>query len=164
MKSTVVDESLSTTATSVLFHREAFVKMEERSSTESALPKQAVTPCPKVTHNSAQNKKSSEELCGWGPQCPICVKSTLNLKTEDSEEEEWNGDWQKAKEEEKWKKEDQLKRNYYPQVRNTYHTTMSMVDDHATTEQRKKERERLEFLNDRYNLDYYSECYSESEY
>ena len=47
---------------------------------------------------------------GWGPQCPIFVQSTPNLKTEDSKEEDWNGDRQKAKEEERWGKEDQLKK------------------------------------------------------
>ena len=80
--------------------------MEERPDAESALPKQAVIPHPMVLGNSVQNNKSlpnapSEELCGWGPQCPICAQSTPNLKTEDYnwEEEDWNGDSQKVKEE-----------------------------------------------------------------
>ena len=47
-------------------------------------------------------------MCGWGPQCPICVQSASNLKAEDSEEEDWNGNRQETK------KEDQLERNYYP--------------------------------------------------
>ena len=56
----------------------------------------------------------SEQLCRWGPQCPICAQSAQNLKTEDSdlEEEDWNGDRQKTKEEEKQKNGDQLKRKF----------------------------------------------------
>ena len=75
----------------------------ERPNVESAPPKQAV-----MLGNPAQNKMSlpnvpSEELCRLGPQCPICAQSAQNLKTEDSawEEEDWNGDKWKAKEEEK---------------------------------------------------------------
>ena len=113
--------------------------MEERPNAESVPPKQAATPHPKVLSKPAQNNKSSEELCRWGPQCPICVKSAPNLKTEDSEEEDWNGDRQKAKEEEKQKKEDQLKRITIPQVHSTYHPTMSKIDNHTTTKLRKKE-------------------------
>ena len=104
----------------------------ERPHAESAPPKQAGIPCPMVLDNSApyNNNTSlanvtSEELCRWGPQCPICAQSAPNLKIEDSdwEEGDWNGDIQKAKEEEKQKKEDKLRRklaaeqctnNYYP--------------------------------------------------
>ena len=55
--------------------------------------------------NYPQNSKSAEEAFGWGPQCPICPQSTLNLEAEDSKEEDWNGDRQGIK------KEAQLKRN-----------------------------------------------------
>ena len=89
----------------------AFIKMEDRPNAESAYTKAGSNPQPMALGNSAHNNKSlsnvpSEELCGWGPQCPICAQSALNLKTEDSnwEEEDWNGDKQKAKEEEKQKK------------------------------------------------------------
>ena len=68
----------------------AFIKMEESLNAESVPPKQTVTHHPKVLSNSSQNNKSLEELCGWGPQCPICEKSASNLKTEDSEEDDWN--------------------------------------------------------------------------
>ena len=88
--------------------------MEERPNVESATPMQAAIPYPMVQGKSAQNNKSSEEMCGWGPQCPICAQSTPNLETEGSEEEDWNGDRQKAKEEERQRKDDQLKKNYYP--------------------------------------------------
>ena len=75
----------------------AFIKMEERPDSENAPQKQAVIPHPMVQDKSAQNNKSAEKVCGWGPQCPICAQSTSNLKTKDSEEEDWSGDRQKAK-------------------------------------------------------------------
>ena len=56
-----------------------------------------------VLGNSTQNNTlvpnmPSEELCGWGPQCPICAQSATNLKMVDSdwEEEDRNGDRWKA--------------------------------------------------------------------
>ena len=63
----------------------AFIKIEERPNAESAPPKQAAIPHSMVLGNSAENNKSltnapSEELCGWGPQCPICAQSNPNLK------------------------------------------------------------------------------------
>ena len=80
----------------------------DRPDAEDAPPIQAVIPHPMVLGNSAQNNTSvpnvpSEELCGWGQQCPICAQSTPSLKMEDFdwEEEDWNGDRQKAKEEER---------------------------------------------------------------
>ena len=85
-------------------------------------------------------------------------------ETEDSEEEDWNGDRQKAKVGEKQKKEDQLKRNYYsphPQYIPSYHFQARQSHPHKTEEER---RERLELLNVRYNKDYYSESDSESEH
>ena len=65
----------------------------ERPNAEKASPKQVVIPYPMVLGNSAQNNMSlpnvpSEELCGWGPQCPICAQSAPNLKTEDFNWEE----------------------------------------------------------------------------
>ena len=78
----------------------AFIKLEEKPDTENAPLKQAVIPCPMVLGISIQNNKSSEELCGWGLQCHICVQSASKLKTEDFKKD-WNGDRQKAMEEEK---------------------------------------------------------------
>ena len=66
-----------------------FIKMEK--SQEKAPPKQAAIPCIMIQGKLAQNNKSAEEECGWGPQCPICAQSAPNLKAEDSEEEDWNG-------------------------------------------------------------------------
>ena len=125
---------------------------------EKAPPKQAVIPHPMVLGKSPQNNESSGELCGWEPQCPTCVQSAPNLKTEDSEEEDWNGDRQKAK------KEDQLKSNYYPpspQYSPSYDFPDGLSQHYKTEEERK---ERLEFLKDKYNLDYYSDSDSDSKH
>ena len=151
--------------------------------------KQELIPCPIVLGSSApyNNNTSlpnmpSEELCRWGPQCPICAQSTPNLKTEDSdwEEEDWNGDIQKAKEEEKQKKGNKLRRkliggqctdNYYvpgPQYRLSYgENPLNILNGpscHYKTKAEGEWRERLELLNNKYNLDYYSESDSESEH
>ena len=84
------------------------------------------------------------------------------LKTEDSKEEDWNGDRQKAEEEEKQRKENQMKRNYYPQ--NLQYIPPYDFKDrqshHCKTEEER--RERLELLND--YLDYYPDSESEHEY
>ena len=56
-----------------------------------------------------------------------------NLKKEDSEEEDWNGNRQKAKEEEKGNKEDQLKIITIPQVHSTYHPTTDRQSHHYKT-------------------------------
>ena len=57
----------------------------------------------------------SEELCRWGPHCPVCTQSVLNPEPEDPnwEEEDWNGDIQKAKRDKKQKKEDKLGKKTY---------------------------------------------------
>ena len=100
-----------------------------------------------------QNK--AEEMCRWGPHCPICVKSTPNPKAESSED--LNG-----------RRQDQLERNYYPQS-SQYSPSYDIPDrfsQHYKTEEDRKER--LEFLNGKYNLDYHSssdsDCESESEH
>ena len=110
---------------------------------------------------SAQNDKSSEELCRWRPQCPICAQFAPNMKTDDSEED-WNGDRQKAKEEERQGKEDQLRRNYYPPSPQYTPSDdfQNRQSHHCRTEEER--RERLELLNE--YLDYYSDSDSESEH
>ena len=89
------------------------------------------------------------------PPCPICVLSAPNLKAKDFKEEDWNGDRQKTK------KGDQLERNYYPpspQYSPSYDFQDGMPHHYKTKEERK---ERLEFLNDKYNLDYYTDTASQ---
>ena len=111
-----------------------------------------------VLNKLPQNSKPAEEMCGWGPQCPICAQSTPNLKAEDSKEECWNGDRQGTK------KEDQLKRTYCPpspQYSPSYDFP-DRLSHHNKMEKHRKER--LEFLNDKHNLDYYSDSYSNSEH
>ena len=70
-----------------------FVKTEKAE--DRSPPKLAAIPCAIPPQNQA------EEMCRWGPHCPICAKSTLNPKAGSSEDR--NG-----------KRLDQLQRNYYP--------------------------------------------------
>ena len=89
-------------------------------------------------------------MCGWELHCPICTKSTLNPKTETSEV--WNSD-----------RHNQLERNYYPpspQYSPLYGIPDRLSQQYKTEKDRK---ERLEFLNDQYNLYYYSSYDSDSE-
>ena len=83
-----------------------FLKTEKTE--ENTPPRQAAIPCTLIL-NKPQNSKSAEEACGWGQPCSICRQSNPNIKVEDSEED-WNGNRQRNR------KEDQLERNYYPQV------------------------------------------------
>ena len=88
-------------------------------------------------------------MCRWGRHCLIYTESAPNPKAESSED--CNG-----------KRQDQLQRNYYPQSPQ-YSPSYDITDrfsQHYKTEDRK---ERLEFLNDKENLDYYSSSGSNSE-
>ena len=81
-----------------------------------------------------------------------------NLKAEDSKEEDWNGNREQTK------KVDQLERNYYPpspQYFPSYNFPHRLSHHYKMKESRK---ERLEFLKDEYNLDYYSDSNSVSEH
>ena len=101
-----------------------------------------------MVNKPPQNK--AEEIRGWGLHCPICTKSTPNPMAESSED--WNGS-----------RQDQLERNCcHP--RSHYSPSYNILDrlsQHYKTENDRKER--MEFLNDKYNLDYYSSSDSDSE-
>ena len=81
------------------FSTPTFVKMEK--SDEKTPTKLAAIPCAMVQNKLLQNNKSAEEICEWGPQCPICAKSIPNLQAEDLEKEDWNGDRQVTGKEDK---------------------------------------------------------------
>ena len=122
-----------------------FIKMEKVE--ERTPPK--ITAIPHMMINKPLQNKA-EEMCRWGLHCPICAKSTPNPKAESSED--WNG-----------KRQDQLERNYCPQSPQ-YSPSYDIPDrfsQHYKTEEDKKGR--LEFLNDKYNLDYYSSSDFDSE-
>ena len=122
-----------------------FIKMEKAEDRTS--PKIAGIPHAMVS-KPPQNKE--EEICRWGLHYPICAKSTPNPKAERSED--WNSE-----------RQDQLERNCYPQSPQ-YSPSYDIPDkfsQHYKTEEDRKER--LEFLNDKYNLDYYSNSDSDSE-
>ena len=111
-------------------------------------PKQAAIPHTLIL-NKLQNSKSVEEACG----CPICTQSTP--KAEDSEED-WDGERQRNR------KEDQTERNYYPPSPQ-YFPSYSFPDRLSHHYKMEKDRNAgLEFLNDKYNLDYYSGSDSDS--
>ena len=74
----------------------SFIKMGKPD--EKAPPKQAAIPCPMVLGNPPQNNKIIRRIVWMGTTMPCLCKSTPNLKTEDSKEEDSNGDRQKAKE------------------------------------------------------------------
>ena len=106
----------------------------------------AAIPCMMIS-KPPQNK--TVEMCRWGLHCPIGAKSTPNPKTESSEDCNC-------------KRQDQLERNYYPQSPHysPSYDTLCRFSQHYKTEEDRKER--LKFLNDKYNLDYYSS--SDSKY
>ena len=121
-----------------------FIKTEKAE--DRAPPK--IASIPHVMVNKSPQGKG-EEMCRLGLHCPICTESTPNPKEESSED--WND-----------KRQDQLQRNYYPQSPQ-YSQSYDILDrfsQHYKTEDRK---ERLEFLNDKYYLDYYSSSDSGSE-
>ena len=122
-----------------------FIKTEKAE--DRTPPKIAAIPHMMVT-KPPQGK--AQEMCGWGLHCPICTKSTPNPKAESSED--WNS-----------KRQDQLQRNYYPQSLQ-YSPSYDIPDRFSQHYKTKEDRkERLEFLNDKYNLDYYSSSDSNSE-
>ena len=83
--------------------------------------------------------KQIEEKCTWELHCPICKKK------EEESTEDWNGDRQ----------EDQP-RNHYTQ--NLQHPQTYDVPDRYSEQirLRRKWDEKMECLNAKYNLDYYS--------
>ena len=127
----------------------SFVKTEKAD--EKTLPKQAAIPSTLIL-NKHQNNSPAEEECRWGPQCPIYIKATSNIKPENTEED-WNGDRQRNR------NEDHLERNYYAQIPQ-FSPAYDFPDRQSHHYRMKKDRnERLEFWN---NLDYYSSSDSDS--
>ena len=91
-----------------------------------------------------QNKKPVEEKCTWGPHCPICTKKEEGT-------EYWNGD-----------REENQQRIHYPQ--NTQPPQAYDIPDRFSQQIKleKEWNEKLECLNKKYNLDYYSSSESGS--
>ena len=120
-----------------------FVKTEKA---EDRIPlKLAVIPHAMPLQNKA------EEECRWGQHCPICPKSNPNPKVGSSEN--WNN-----------KRQNQFQRNYYPQSPQ-YSPSYDIPDRFFQQYKLEKEwNERMEHLNDKYNLDYYSSSESKSEF
>ena len=85
--------------------------------------------------------------CTWGLHCPICIKE------EEEGQEDWNGDRQR----------DQSK-NHHPQ--NTQQLQTFDVPDRYSEQirLRKEWDEKMECLNEKYGLDYYSSLESHSDF
>ena len=123
------------------------IKMEEA---EKKIPPRLAAIPHALVINKPQSNKSVEEECRWGPHCPLCTKSTPNQKAENTKD--WNG-----------KRQDNQQRNYYPQSP-IYPPAYDIPD--MFSQQQKLEREwneKMEWLNDKYNLDYYSSSEPDSE-
>ena len=90
-----------------------------------------------------QNNRSVEEKCAWGLHCPICKKE------EKEGAEDWNGDQQ---------------RSHHP--RNPQHPQTYDIPDQYSEQIRLSREwdEKMECLNDKYNLDYYSSSESNSNF
>ena len=88
-----------------------------------------------------------EEKCTWGPPCPICEKE------EEEGIEDWNGDRQESQQ-----------RNHYPQ--NPQHPQAYDIPDMFSQQIRleKEWNEKMECLNKKCNLDYYSSSKSDSDF
>ena len=93
--------------------------------------------------NKPQNNKQTEEICTWGLHCPICKKE------EEEGTEDWNGDRQESQQ-----------RNHYPQ--NPQHPQTYDIPDRFSQQIKleKEWNEKVEHLNEKYNLG----CYSSSEF
>ena len=90
--------------------------------------------------------KQATERCSWGPHCPICK----------NKEEDWDGDWQ-----------NQPRRHphnfQHPQPQNSWQS-FDILNRYSEQIRLQKEwEEKIERLNEKYNLDYYSSLESDSD-
>ena len=107
-------------------------------------PRVAAIPSAMV-FNKPQNDRRVEEKCTWGLHCPICKKEEGT--------EDWNGDRQESQQ-----------RNHYPQ--NPQHPQAYDIPDRLSQQIKLKKEwnEKMECLNEKYTLDYYSSSKSESDF
>ena len=126
---------------------EALTVIKTEEAEKKTPPRLATIPCALVL-NKPQSNKPAEEECRWGLHCPICTKSTPKAeKTED-----WNGEQQ-----------DNQQRNYFPQSPR-YSPAYDIPDRFSQQLKLQREwNEKMEQLNNKYNLDYYSNSDSDSE-
>ena len=95
------------------------------------------------------------EKCSWGLYCPICKNE------EEHGEEDWNSNRQA----------EQLRNHcpqntQHPQLQNTQHPQSFDVPDRYSEQirLRREWEEKMEHLNEKYNLDYYSSSESDSDF
>ena len=86
-----------------------------------------------------------EEKHTWGPHCPICK--------EEEDTEDWKSDRQESQH-----------RNHYPQI--PQHPQTYDVPDRCSQQisLQKEWNEKMEHLNEKYHLDYYSSSKSDSDF
>ena len=108
----------------------------------AAIPHAMVLPKP-------QNNIYAEEKCPCGPHCLICRKE------EEENTEDWNSDRPENQ---------QRSHNHYPQ--NPQHPQTYDVPDQYSEQIRLRREwyEKMEYLNEKYNLDYYSSLESDSNF
>ena len=91
--------------------------------------------------------KQVVEKCTWGLHCPICIKE------EEEGQEDWDGERQRD-----------TSKNHHPQ--SPHHPQSYDVPDRYSEQIRLRREwdEKMEFLNEKYNLDYYSSSESDSDF
>ena len=119
------------------------VKMEKTE----VPPRVAASPHALVLNKPQSNQgiRPAEEECRWELHCPICTKEEGT--------EDWNGD-----------RQENQQRNHYPQ--SPQHPQAYDIPDRFS-QQVKLEREwneKMEFLSEKCNLDYYSSSESDSNF
>ena len=103
--------------------------------------------------------KQVAEKCSWGLHCPIC-------KNEEEHEEDWDSDIQR--EQPRMCPQNtqcpQVQDIQFPQPQNTQHPQLFDVPDRCSeqTQLRREWEEKIEWFNEKYNLDYYFSSESDS--
>ena len=105
--------------------------------------------------------KQVAEKCSWGLHCPIC-------KNEEEHEEDWDGNRQKEQPRmcPQNTQHPQSQNTQHPQPQNSQHPQSFDVPDryYEQIRLRKDWEEKIESLNKKYNLDYYSSLESKSDF
>ena len=126
----------------------------QKKTEEMTSPKQTALPHALILNNS-QNSKSAEEACEWDHSAPSAhnpiqtQKQKIQKKTQPVTDKEIG---RKTSQKETTTHKPKVLPIQYFSDRLSHHYKME-----------KDRNERLEFLNDKYNLDYYSDSNSESD-
>ena len=107
-----------------------------------------------IPHAMVMSKQVVEK-CTWGPHCPICKSE------EEHGEKDWNGHRQKEQPRNQYPQNTQ-----HPQSQNIQHLQSFDVPDRYCEQirLRREWEEKMECLNEKNNLDYYSSSDSDSNF